>query len=143
MIKWQWLKVLQRQEVTVIKNKGILKYLLMMVVSLFLILNFSIGVSASGGYDRQEVDTCITISQRLSVKGGSGKPIQVHHYATDKSKVYTDKFKAIMSLFWRKYIRLMKLQMVIRIFSYLYLKKMLKVRYEIILICCIKTIGII
>jgi len=59
--------------VAVIKNKGILKYLLMMVVSLFLILNFSIGVSASSGYDRQEVDTCITISQRLSVRGGSGR----------------------------------------------------------------------
>ena len=56
----------------VIKNKRILKCLLMMVVSLFLILNFSIGVSASGGYDRQEADACITISQRLSVKGGSG-----------------------------------------------------------------------
>ena len=55
----------------VIKNKRILKCLLMMVVSLFLILNFSIGVSASGGYDRQEADACITISQRLSVKGGS------------------------------------------------------------------------
>lgn len=71
VVKWQWLKVLQRQEVTVIKNKRILKCLLMMVVSLFLILNFSIGVSASGGYDRQEADACITISQRLSVKGGS------------------------------------------------------------------------
>lgn len=56
----------------VIKNKRILKYLLMMVVSLFLILNFSIGVSASINYDRQEADACITISQRLSVKGGSG-----------------------------------------------------------------------
>lgn len=52
----------------VIKNKRILKCLLMMVVSLFLILNFSIGVSASGGYDRQEADACITISGRLSVK---------------------------------------------------------------------------
>ena len=71
VIKWQWLKVLQRQEVTVIKNKGILKYLLMMVVSLFLKLNFSIGVSASTNYDRQEADVCITISERLSVKGGS------------------------------------------------------------------------
>ena len=56
----------------VIKNKRILKCLLMIVVSLFLILNFSIGVSASTNYDRQEADTCITISQRLSVKGGSG-----------------------------------------------------------------------
>ena len=45
-----------------------------MVVSLFLILNFSIGVSASTNYDRQEADTCITISQRLSVKGGSKTP---------------------------------------------------------------------
>ena len=43
----------------------------MMVVSLLLVLDFSIGVSASGGYDRQEADACITISQRLSVKGGS------------------------------------------------------------------------
>ena len=43
----------------------------MIVVSLFLILNFSIGVSASTNYDRQEADACITISERLSVKGGS------------------------------------------------------------------------
>ena len=55
----------------VIKNKKILKCLLMMVVSLLLILIFSIEVSASTNYDRQEVDACITISQRLSVKGGS------------------------------------------------------------------------
>ena len=44
----------------------------MMVVSLLLVLGVSIGVSASSGYDRQEADACITISQRLSVKGGSG-----------------------------------------------------------------------
>lgn len=56
---------------TVIKNKGILKCLLMMVVSLLLVLGVSIGVSASSGYDRQEADVCITISGRLSVKGGS------------------------------------------------------------------------
>lgn len=43
----------------------------MMAVSLLLVLNFSIGVSASCVYDRQEVDAYITISQRLSVKGGS------------------------------------------------------------------------
>ena len=55
----------------VIKNKKILKCLMMMVVSLLLILNFSIEVSTSTNYDRQEVDACITISQRLSVKGGS------------------------------------------------------------------------
>ena len=71
MIKWQWLKVLQRLEVAVIKNNRIMKCLLMMVVSLLLVLNFSIGVSASSGYDRQEAGACITISQRLSVKGGS------------------------------------------------------------------------
>ena len=41
-----------------------------MVVSLLLVLNFSVGVSASSGYDRQEADACITVSQRLSVKGG-------------------------------------------------------------------------
>ena len=54
----------------VINNKRILKCLLMIVVSLFLILNFSIGVSASINYDRQEADARITISERLSVKGG-------------------------------------------------------------------------
>ena len=43
----------------------------MMFVGLLLVLNFSIGVSASRGYYRQEADACITISQRLSVKGGS------------------------------------------------------------------------
>ncbi len=40
----------------------------MMVVCLLLILNFSIGVLASTNYDRQEADTCITISGRLSVE---------------------------------------------------------------------------
>ena len=45
----------------------------MIVVSLFLILNFSIGVSASINYDRQEADTCITINQRISVKTSYGK----------------------------------------------------------------------
>ena len=39
-----------------------------MVVSLLLVLNFSIGLSAVNNYDRQEADTCKTISQRLSVK---------------------------------------------------------------------------
>ena len=56
----------------VIQNKRILKCLLMMVVSLLLVLGVSIGVSASSGYDRQDADACITISERLSVKGGSG-----------------------------------------------------------------------
>ena len=55
----------------VIKNNRILKCLLMIVVCLLLVLNFSIGVSASTNYDRQEADACITISQRFSVKGGS------------------------------------------------------------------------
>jgi len=36
-----------------------------------MVLDFSIGVSASSGYDRQEADDCITISERLSVKGRS------------------------------------------------------------------------
>ena len=40
----------------VVKNMRILKYLLMIVVSLLLVLSFSIGVSASSGYDRQELD---------------------------------------------------------------------------------------
>ena len=57
----------------VIKNNRILKCLLMIVVSLLLVFNFSIGVSASSGYDRQEVDAYITISQRLSVKTSYGK----------------------------------------------------------------------
>ena len=56
----------------IIKNKKILKCLLMMVVNLLLILNFLIEVSASTNYDRQDVDARITISERLSVKGGSG-----------------------------------------------------------------------
>lgn len=43
-----------------------------MVISLLLVFNFSIGVSASRGCERQKTDACITISQRLSVKGGSG-----------------------------------------------------------------------
>lgn len=42
-----------------------------MVVGLLLVLNFSTGVSASSGYDRQEADACITIGERLSVKEGS------------------------------------------------------------------------
>ena len=45
----------------------------MMVVSLLLVLNFSIGVSAGSGYDRQEEDVCITISERPSVWGGIGE----------------------------------------------------------------------
>ena len=73
----------------VIKNNRILKYLLMMVVSLFLILNFSIGVSVSSGYDRQEVDTCITISQRLSVKGGRNSA-DVNSKLIDGSSMKTD-----------------------------------------------------
>lgn len=56
----------------VIKNNRILKCLLTMVVSLLLARNFSIGVSASTNYDSQEADACITISGRLSVKGGRG-----------------------------------------------------------------------
>lgn len=63
--------VLQRLEVAVIKNKRILKCLLLMVVSLVLVLSFSIGVSASTNYDSQEADARITISERLSVKDGS------------------------------------------------------------------------
>ena len=42
-----------------------------MVVSLLLVLGVSIWVSASSGYDRQEAGACITIGERLSVKGGS------------------------------------------------------------------------
>ena len=53
----------------VIQNKRILKYLLMVVVSLLLVLNFSTGVLASSGYDSQEADAFIIISERLSVKG--------------------------------------------------------------------------
>ena len=48
---------------TVIKNNRILKCLLIMVVSLLLVLNFSIGVSASTNYDRQEADAYITIHE--------------------------------------------------------------------------------
>ena len=79
------LKVLQRLEVAVIKNKRILKCLLMMVVSLLLILNFSIEVSASTNYDRQEVDACITISQRLSVKGWSKADVLAQNRAKGRA----------------------------------------------------------
>ena len=51
-----------------IKNKRIMKCLMMMVISLLLLLNLSIGVSVSGGYDRQEADACITISERVFAK---------------------------------------------------------------------------
>ena len=44
-----------------------------MVVGLLLVLNFSTGVSASSGYDRQEAGACITIGERLSVKTSYGK----------------------------------------------------------------------
>ena len=57
----------------VIKNNRIMKCLLMMVVSLFLVLNFSIWVSASTNYDRQEADACIIISGRFSVKTSYGE----------------------------------------------------------------------
>ena len=64
-------------------NNRLLKYLLMMVVILLLVLNFSIGVSASTNYDRQEADACITISQRLSVKTSYGK-----YYNADGSPIW-------------------------------------------------------
>ena len=61
----------------------------MMVVSLLLVLGVSIGVSASTNYDRQEVDACITISERLSVKGGS-KSVDVNGKLIDGSSMKTD-----------------------------------------------------
>lgn len=61
-----------------IKNNGALKCLLMIVVSLLLVFKFTIWVSASSGYNRQEADACIIISQRLSVKGGSEKQTLYH-----------------------------------------------------------------
>ena len=59
----------------------------MMVVSLLLVLNFSIDVSASSGYYRQEADACISISHRLSVKGGS-KSISYKDYDNIYQKVF-------------------------------------------------------
>lgn len=50
----------------------------MMVISLLLVLNFSIGASAGTNYDRQEVDACITVSQRVFVKGGSGATLDIN-----------------------------------------------------------------
>jgi len=93
--------------VAVIKNKRILKCLLMMVVSLLLILNFSIGVSASSGYDRQEADACITIIQRASVKGGSNTKIEGTSYDVKKLKktqpyVYDNEVDQIASLIQEK-----------------------------------------
>lgn len=49
----------------------------MMAVSLLLVLNFSTGVLASSGYDRQEADACITINQRLSIKGGRNSDVNI------------------------------------------------------------------
>ena len=54
----------------------------MMVVSLLLVLIFSMEVLASSGYDRQETDACITISERVSVKGGSETTDALYHYTT-------------------------------------------------------------
>ncbi len=54
----------------------------MIVVSLLLVCKFTIWVSASSGYDGQEADACITISQRLSVKGGSETTDALYHYTT-------------------------------------------------------------
>lgn len=75
----------------VVKNRGILKYLLLMVVSLLLVLDFSIGVSASSGYDRQGADTCITIGERLYVKtsyGKSSENVVKTSYGKSRKKTY-------------------------------------------------------
>ena len=61
-----------------------------MVVSLLLVLNFSIGVSASTNYDSQEADACITISERLSVKGGSETSIPLLETSKDISGITTN-----------------------------------------------------
>ena len=61
-----------------------------MVVSLLLVLNFSIGVSVSCGYDRQESDACITISQRVSVKGGSDTTYYYHSCGDDVADIIAE-----------------------------------------------------
>ena len=60
-----------------------------MVVSLFLVLYFSIGVSESNNYDRQEAYACITISGRLSVKRESGKTFQSKYDISTDENGYT------------------------------------------------------
>ena len=57
----------------VIQNRRIIEYLLIIVVSLILVLEVSIGASASTNYDSQEADARITISERLFVKTSYGK----------------------------------------------------------------------
>lgn len=57
-----------------------------MVVSLLLVHNFSIGVSASANYDRQEADACITINQRLTVRGGSSIDINNYNFETSTGR---------------------------------------------------------
>lgn len=58
----------------------------MMVVILLLVSNFSIGVSTSSGYNRQEADACITIIQKLSVKGGNSKEL-VPYYPNNNGAI--------------------------------------------------------
>lgn len=55
-----------------------------MLFALLLVLNYLIGVSAGNVYDRQEADACVTINQRLTVKGGSGRTL-VTHRGTNES----------------------------------------------------------
>lgn len=81
-----------------------MKCLLMMVVSLLLVLNFSIEVSASTNYDRQEADACITISQRLSVKGGSRT--SPNYYITESGTVLNAKNTYLTSLYDRPQVEI-------------------------------------
>ena len=74
-----------------------------MIVSLLLVLNFLIRVSASSNYDRQEADARITISQRLFVKGGSSseRTFESQYEIPTNKKEYT---KASLEL-GKKFIR--------------------------------------
>ncbi|MCR5630261.1 hypothetical protein [Eubacterium sp.] len=69
----------------------------MIVVSLLLILNFSIEVSASSGYDRQEADACITISERFSVKTSYGKSIENTKFYKENGGMVASDFISIHS----------------------------------------------
>ena len=60
------------------------------------LLSFSIGVSASSGYDRQEADACITISERLSVKTSYGKSNENVAKGEENQFIFQEIQKAIL-----------------------------------------------
>ena len=84
----------------------------MIVVSLFLILNFSIGVSASTNYDRQEADACITITllplqhmktERKKMTEAEMKREGVYQFVLSKWFVYSKEGSEVVHFIEQKY----------------------------------------